>query len=563
MNTPATGFHWAATLRALAIGAMTLALSVDSLAAARIEGSVLDLNGHALPQAMVTLTKDAGRQGPAAVTVFTDEKGRFHFPEETARGSVTVRMLGYRAISPVSMPVQNAGEPVQIIMRPEANQAGVAPASAWLAHISNPADKSKLVMTCVACHQLPAPEVRAYAKLIHDVPSDDPADARQKSWHAIVQYMNYISAGEFGRGGGGGPPDADRVYSGGEAAPTAALLARALVGPLQELEGYRYGAPLLVNERTVIREYEVPAPNAVREAVTLEDPRVLYLADVSSNRIIRVDATTGAMRDLNIPADRPVGPHTLVRGADGLLWATPFLNGIVSRFDPKTDQWKTWTLNLDHGQTAGVHDLSFGSDHNLLTDQSGLIWYSEIAHNAVGWFDPKTGKAGIYHVPAIPDRTGGEQLYGLAMASDRTHIWYCQLGIGAFGSFNVQTRKFETVVQFPDQNAGPRRITISDQDVLYLALYGSGQLAEYDTRTRKMIGVYDLPDRASAPYAVTWDAKRKVVWIPTSNANLIYRFDPRDKSFAVVPLPREGAFMRMVEVDKHTGALITAYGNIV
>ena len=78
-----------------------------------------------------------------------------------------------------------------------------------------------------------------------------------------------------------------------------------------------------------------------------------------------------------------------------------------------------------------------------------------------------------------------------------------------------------------------------------------------------MIGVYDLPDRASAPYSVTWDPKRKVVWVATSNANVLYRFDPRNKSFAVLPLPREGAFLRMVQVDEHTGDLTTAYGNIV
>jgi streptogramin lyase len=54
-----------------------------------------------------------------------------------------------------------------------------------------------------------------------------------------------------------------------------------------------------------------------------------------------------------------------------------------------------------------------------------------------------------------------------------------------------------------------------------------------------------------------------VVWIPTSNANVIYRFDPRDKSFGVLPLPREGGFLRMLQVDKKSGALITSYANIV
>jgi streptogramin lyase len=106
-------------------------------------------------------------------------------------------------------------------------------------------------------------------------------------------------------------------------------------------------------------------------------------------------------------------------------------------------------------------------------------------------------------------------------------------------------------------------MSMSDDGVLYLALYGAGQLAAYDTRALKMIGIYDLPDRASAPYSTTWDPKRRVVWITTSNANVIYRFDPQTRAFAVLPLPRERAFLRSVNVDDRTGALVTSYANIV
>ncbi|HMB72681.1 MAG TPA: hypothetical protein VKQ06_03860, partial [Gammaproteobacteria bacterium] len=117
--------------------------------------------------------------------------------------------------------------------------------------------------------------------------------------------------------------------------------------------------------------------------------------------------------------------------------------------------------------------------------------------------------------------------------------------------------------QLPDRNAGPRRISIDDEDVLYLALYGSGQLAQFDTRTRQMIGIYDLPDTASAPYATTWDPVRRVVWIATSNADVIYRFDPQSKAFGVLPMPRTQAFLRMIDVDPRTGVLISSYANIV
>ena len=68
------------------------------------------------------------------------------------------------------------------------------------------------------------------------------------------------------------------------------------------------------------------------------------------------------------------------------------------------------------------------------------------------------------------------------MSPDRTHVWYCQLGIGSFGSFNTETLKFETHVEFDSPTAGPRRMSMSEDAVLYLALYGAGQLAVYDTK---------------------------------------------------------------------------------
>jgi cytochrome c len=508
---------------------------------------------------MVTLTKLPEAQGPTALTVFSDEHGAFAFPPTAPAGTLSVRLLGYRQ---VESPLPGVPpDPATLLMRPEANQAGTAPASAYLRGITRDADREALIDTCVGCHQLPAPEVRAYAKLLDDTPQTQTPAAHEKSWEAVVQQMNYISAKEFSRAGG--PASAgESVYSGGEPGPTAKLLAGALHGPLQEVRGYTYGAPLLVNMRTVIREYQVPEPNAIREAVTLDDANTLFAADVSSNRVFRIDTASGAIRALTIPGPDLLGPHTLVRGSDG-LWVGPFFPGHVARLDPKTESWKLWPLAPMDGHPVGLHDLSFDTNHDLTTDRRGRVWFSDIANNAIGWLDPRTGASGTYPIPTVPGRKGGEQVYGLAMSPDRTHVWYCQVGIGSFGSFNTETLKFEIQVSLPSPTSGPRRISMSDDGVLYLALYGAGQLAAYDTRARKMIGIYDLPDRASAPYSTTWDPKRKVVWITTSNADAIYRFDPTAKSFSVLPLPRERAFLRSVNVDRQTGALVTSYANIV
>jgi streptogramin lyase len=528
-------------------------------ASAATQGRVVDLNGQGLAHAMVTLTKSPQAHGPTALTVFADERGAFAFPAAAPGGTLSVRLLGYK---PVETPAPVAAvDGATLLMRPDANQAGTAPASAYLRGIARAQDREALIDTCVGCHQLPAPEVRAYAKLLDDTPQTQTAAAREQSWEAVVQQMNYISAKEFSRAGG--PSSAgESVYSGGQPGPTAKLLAGALHGPLQEVRGYAYGAPLIVNARTVIREYEVPEPNAIREAVTLDDASALYAADVSSNRIFRIDTVSGAIRTLTIPGPDLLGPHTLVRGSDG-LWIGPFFPGHLARLDPKSETFKLWPLAPARGHPVGLHDMSFDSNHDLTTDRQGRIWFSDIANNSLGWLDPKSGASGSYPIPPVPGRAGGEQVYGLAMSPDRTHLWYAQVGIGSFGSFNIESSKFETQVSLPSATSGPRRISMSDDGVLYLALYGAGQLAAYDTRGLRMIGTYDLPDRASAPYSTTWDPQRKVVWITTSNADVIYRFDPKSKAVGVLPLPRERAFLRSVNVDRQTGALVTSYANIV
>ena len=533
-----------------------LAWAVGALAATH--GRVTDLNGAPLAQAMVTLTKSAQAAGATATTVFTSSTGEFSFPGDAPRGTLRVRLLNYRQVGN-AVPV--GPQALTVLMSPEANQAGTAPASAYLKDLKDPAQREALVMTCVACHQLPAPEVRAYAKLLDDTPLTQSAPARELAWTAVVKQMNYISNVEFGRAGNL-VPSGDNVYSGGDPVPTAKLLTAALHGPLLEVRGYSYGAPLIVTPRTTIREFAVPAPNAVREAVPFEGTNYLYAADVSSNRLIRIDTRSGAVKDYPIPGKELWGPHTLVPGADG-IWASPFFPGALMRFDPRSEQWKLWRLNPPGGPPVGLHDISFDADHELVTDHQGRIWFSDIVNNAVGWLDPKSGKTGEFKIPPVAGRTGGEQVYGLAMSPDRTHVWYCQLGIGSFGSFNTETLKFETHVEFASPTAGPRRMSMSDDGVLYLALYGAGQLAAYDTKAGHMLAIYDLPDRASAPYATTWDPIRKVVWISTSNADAIYRFDPRTRGIGVLPLPRERGFLRMVHVDRRSGALVTSYANIV
>ena len=233
---------------------------------------------------------------------------------------------------------EGGGQSVDLtfIVSSTANQAAVAPASAWLERISDREQQSKFVMDCIGCHQVPSPEVRDYAALIADLNAPDPHQARLQSWNAIVKYMNYLTAWEFARGNSesAGEIDAEAAYSVSDGEEVAALMAEIFDERMDSITGYDWGAPLITTDETTIWEYEIPHPNAIREALMLGDPGKLWVADVSTNRMYAVDIASGNQEVHEIPADVPMGPHSLHRGQDGSLWVAPFFNGIVAHLDP-------------------------------------------------------------------------------------------------------------------------------------------------------------------------------------------------------------------------------------
>ncbi len=549
------------------------ALQITAAAAATLQGQVPDANGQPVAQAAVLYTRPAGAAGANVVTVFSDASGKFRFPDnypEARRDSVqlSTRVLGYRLADVVrsAKPAAQGAEMLEftLLMARDDNQAAVAPASAWLNRL-NRADKAAFVQDCIDCHQVPAIEQRNFAAAIADQHASNPAVARTESWRYIVKYMNYLSTWEFSRGSrsSGEKIDANAAYSVKNGDEVVKLMTTHFTDRLDRISGFQWGAPLLANARTAIWEYEIPHPNAVREAMLLGNPRQLWIADVSANRMFTVDIATGKRAVQEVPSSVLMSPHSMHRDREGNLWVTPLFNSVVAYRNLATGQWKTWRLKTADGKSPGIHDLSFGASHELLTDDKGRIWYSDIGNSAVGYFDPRDGAARIWTAPQVAARPGRIALYGLSMTKNRKEVWYSQLGNGMFGGFDIDKQQFIGPFQLPDPNAGPRRIAIGDDDVLYMALYGTGQIAEFDTKSRKMIGIHDLPDTGSAPYTTTWDPVRKVVWIGTSNGDVIYRFDPRTKKCTVLPLPRDRAFLRMIDIDPKTGVLITAYANIV
>jgi len=572
---------------AILVGLLGYTIIADAHRSLPISGRVIDSNGRPVEQISVSVVT-FGDHGAKVITVFTDKLGAFAMPAPVAlndfeKPPVVARKLGYKQVNQTAEFVGDYEAVfVTLTVSTVSNQAATAPASAWLATMDE-AKRARLIRKCVGCHQMPAPAVRNYARLIEDsaskVESTDLNQARMESWNMIQKYMSSLLAEDVIRSTQTQAPTApiDEIHNlpaDSVDSQISEILTEYFVGPMDHITSYNYGAPLLSTPRTMIRGYETQAPDAGGEVLLLgTSPRLWVSGGGVGETIIAIDLEApqpgiypeaGQPGKFEVPMKETVSmaPHTLQRGAVGNLWVTPYLSGFVGLFDPDKEEWiRKWDLKSETGSPIAIDGLSVGYKHEVLADNQGRIWFFDINSNSLGSFLPETGATALFPIPEVAAQkpTRNTRSVGLVMSSDGKHVWYSQPETGVLVQINTETHEFKTV-PLPGVVSGLSQIAMSDVDALFVPLFETGQLFEYDTRTGAQKS-YDLPDRASAPLAATFDPVRRVVWITTANGGLIYRFDPHTGEFAVLPLPHQRTWLRRIAVDPVSGMLAAFYAD--
>jgi len=571
---------------------------IASTHAADLGGRVVNVNdGQPLAQAAVTLTYAEGVAGPRAVTVFTAADGTFRMPSDIPHVSDAVtleaRKLGFRQVRPAggAFSVPKGADPdgyrLMLYVEQVADIATQVPASAWLDVMPAGDDRNITIASCSSCHQMASPRVREYAAKIEAVSAGAPDDGkaieewrkvvRHEAWRTIVKYMRakhfsvfpLESAVNLDAVDWATAQDAQYNFFNDR---QGELIARYLAANFPKSttslprDAYTQGAALGVTERTVVREFQLPSTALVRELVPAPHSRYLWGADVRRNLIVRLDPRDGGTRWYPVDFKGSTGPHTIVPDDAGKLWVSMVDNDQFGSFDPRTERWKLWTLRPSNlpdtaslGGAAIVHDMSIDSRGHLARDPAGNIWLTLVGTNQMGTLNPDSGRVAYYDTNRIEGLSSINHLiYSTVLPADGSCAWYSQVN-GSVACVDTRTKKVRNLLPFKE-GTGPRRMSRDEAGNLWVALFGSGQVAKIDMGSGKLLATFDLPDRSAAPYAVSWDDRRKTVWVVNANSDAIYRLDPATGACKVYPLPRQQAYMRQLAIDE-SGRLIGTYGN--
>jgi virginiamycin B lyase len=273
-----------------------------------------------------------------------------------------------------------------------------------------------------------------------------------------------------------------------------------------------------------ISEWPVPTPQFARDPAPAPDGSI-YIAVMHGNRIARFEPRTKAFKEWTLPEG--ARPHGLVVAKDGHVFYTGNGNGTIGELDPATGKV------TEHRTPSGG-----GGPHTAVIDAAGDIWFTGQSGGYLGKLERASGRITEHPMPGGP--------YGLAI-DKAGRIWVCRMGANAMGIFDPKTGRTASLVT--GSGSRPRRIAVAPDGMLWVTYYGNGKLAQVDPAAMKVVKAYPMPaGSGGGPYAVTVDGAGRV-WANEIDTDTVAMLDPRTEKFRVFELPSKGVGILKAIVD--------------
>jgi virginiamycin B lyase len=110
----------------------------------------------------------------------------------------------------------------------------------------------------------------------------------------------------------------------------------------------------------------------------------VYFASLAGSYVGRIDAATRKVQVLQ-PPTRDQGARRVWSDSKGMVWVSEWNAGNLSRYDPKSGEWKTWKAPGERPRVYAVY-----------VDETDKPWVSEWDKQLMMRFDPATGKWDSY-----------------------------------------------------------------------------------------------------------------------------------------------------------------------
>lgn len=525
--------------------AAALAFALGGLGAApgraqTLAGTVASAAEGAMEGVLVSAQQDGS---PITVTVVSDARGRFRFPDgrlSAGHYRLRIRAAGYELDGPKEIELGAAPADVSVRLRKSSDLAAQLTNTDWLMSMPGTAADKRPLLECMSCH--------GFERILR---STYDADAFVPVLERMARYANNtIPARVQSR-------VAPREVNAAGLRKLAAYLATVNLSraPVWNYELRTLPRPTGRATRVVITEYDLPRQTIAPHDVRTDAHGNVWYSNFVENFLGELDPKTGVHREYPIPVRKPgfpTGSLDLEADGDGNLWLALMFQAGLARFDIKA---KTFTIfPVDPALDDDAMQLSMVMPRAANVD--GKVWTNDVARQAVMWLDLSGGKYERIDPFALLGKGRVHGPYG--MAADAGNDLY----VMDFGDENIvrvdANSGASTIFPTPTEKSRPRRGMLDDHGRLWFAEFAADKLAMFDTKTESF-KEWAVPTPYTYPYDVYADDTGEL-WSGGMASDRVLRFDPRNASAVEYLLPRP-TNIRRVFVDTSTDPVTFWAGN--
>jgi virginiamycin B lyase len=517
--------------RTLLLGAAMFVVGTPAFAAT-LSGQVTSAKEGAMEGVLVTAKKDGSN---ISVTVVSDDKGRYVFPEgrlTPGHYTVKIRAVGYILEGPRAVDLGANATTANVRLKETANVAPQLTNIEWLNSAPGSDAEKRDLISCATCHTLSRPFTSAYTKdeMLKDL-FPRMADMSSQASPDLVQKRIVRR-------------NMERNFGNVERLSTYLANINLSKSPEFKFAFKTLPRPTGKATRVIITSYDLPRRSMQPHDSVRGDDGYVWLSNFGENSLSKLDPKTGKVTEFTYPQVRP-GPYSngnldLEFDRDGNIWMGMMNQTGAAKFDRKTEKFTFYPIPKEmldeETQTAMVAPINSHVD--------GKIWINSAEKPYVTRFDIKTGKYDEWKRP-FPT-TEAHSAYGVYTDS-QNNAYLCDFPSNFIWKIDAKTGKV-TSFKTPTDRSRPRRGRMDNQDRLWFAEWWGDKVAMFDTKSGEFME-WDVPFKFSSPYDAQID-KTGIVWTGNMMDDRITRLDPRSGDLVQYLMPIE-TNLRRIAVDDH------------
>jgi streptogramin lyase len=229
---------------------------------------------------------------------------------------------------------------------------------------------------------------------------------------------------------------------------------------------------------------------------------------------------------------RPAIDHT------GRIWFGEMGHNFLAFFDPHTQKFQQ--ITPPHGR-SGIMGVVVASDDT--------IWFAEQYANYIGHYLPATHQFQTYPLPTltVPDPSLPGKTLTLPSAPNELaldkhgNVWFTELNANALGRLNMQsgqTQQYPLAETKTTQALNPYGITIDPQGNICFTEASTSHIGRLDPITGQ-ISYFSMQGSSTPLMEITADA-HGIIWATSFSSGLLLSFNPKTTTFTPYYAPSSG-----------------------